>query len=101
MAHAATCGICMVVVHALFAAAWRGGSPGSRAGEAASIIGRRFCALARPAGAQATPDELARAADAAVDVYLDTHGAFVPDHDAAGAPSGRPSRAPCALPARW
>ena len=84
--HAATCGICTIVVHSLFAAAWRGGSPGSRAGEMADIIGRRFCALLResdPAGDTATPVQLHAAARLAIAAYLESHhGAHVRDHTA-------------------
>ena len=83
--HAATCGICTIVVHSLFAVAWRGGSPGSRAGEMADCIGRRFCALLResdPDGDKATPVELHRAARLAIAAYLDSHGAHVRDHTA-------------------
>ncbi len=83
--HAATCGICTIIVHSLFAVAWRGGSPGERAGEMADIIGRRFCALLResdPAGDTATPVQLHAAARLAITAYLDSHGAHVPDHTA-------------------
>ena len=84
MHHAATCGVCAVVVHSLFAASWRGGSPGVRAGEAADVIGRAFCAslTTLDAGDKATPAELAGAADVAIDTYLARRGAFVPDHAA-------------------
>ena len=81
--HAATCGICTVIVHSLFAVAFRGGSPGSRAGEMADIIGRAFCASMRAldlTGDKASPGELAYAADVATDAYLGPHGAYVPDH---------------------
>ena len=83
--HAATCGICTIIVHSLFAVAWRGGSPGSRAGEMADIVGRRFCALLReldPAGDKASPVELHKAARLAITAYLDSHGAHVRDHTA-------------------
>ena len=83
--HAHGCGICLTVVHALFAVAWRGGSPGARAGEMASIIGRGFCTRIRtmdPEGDKASPAELAGATDGAVSRYLDTHGAHVADHAA-------------------
>ena len=85
MQHAATCGICLTVVHALFAVAWRGGSPGYRAGEMADRIGRHFCAADRAAdlaGEKASPEALAAAAGAAIDSYLQTYGAHVPDHQA-------------------
>ena len=83
--HAATCGICTIIVHSLFAVAWRGGSPGSRAGEMADIIGRRFCALLRaadPDGDKATPVQLHAAARVAIAAYLESHGAHVRDHTA-------------------
>ena len=85
MDHARSCGICMIVVHSLFAVAWRGGSPGSRAGEMADIIGRRFCALLRaadPDGDKATPVQLHAAARVAIAAYLESHGAHVRDHSA-------------------
>ena len=83
VAHAAGCHMCAIVVHSLFATAFCGGSPGSRAGEMASIIGRGFCAAMHAldiAGDKASPNELAYAADVAIDAYLAPHGAYVPDH---------------------
>ena len=85
VAHAAGCHMCMIVVHSLFASAWRGGAPGSRAGEMADIIGRDFCSAMRAldiTGDKASPNELALAADCAIDTYLAAHGEHVPDHGA-------------------
>ena len=78
--HVNGCGICTAVCHALFFAAWRSGASGERAGGMASIVTRAFCAATNATAAdKATPAELARAVDAAVDHYLRDHGAHVPD----------------------
>ena len=81
-AHVAGCGICTTIAHGLFFTAWAGGVRGDRAGEMAGIVSRRFCAAitaAVQAGDKATPEQLAAAADHAIDAYLDVRGAHVPD----------------------